>query len=84
MTVCNSTVFSLLNDSEFGPPKSIRKVERSLNGPDLVEQFKMFCKFRGMRRVVFFNQLHKIISGSLDLLLKIFLSPFEVSVTDVS
>ena len=82
LTVCNSTVFSLLNDSEFGPLKLMRKVERSLNCPDLVEQFKMFRKLRGIIRVLFFIQLHKIISGSLDALFKIFLSPFLVSVTE--
>ena len=53
LTVYNSTVFGLFKDSEFGQPKSIRRAERSLNCPDLVEQFKMFRKLRGMRRVVF-------------------------------
>ena len=53
LTVYNSTVFGLLNDSKVGPPKSIRRAERSLNCPDLVEQFKIIRKFRGVRRVLF-------------------------------
>ena len=53
LAVCNSTVFGLLDDSKAGPPKSIRRAERSLNCPDLVEQFKMFRKFREVRRVIF-------------------------------
>ena len=72
LTVYNSTVFVLLNDSEVGPPKSMRKIERSLNCPDLVEQFKMFHKSRGMRRVLFSFRFTKKILGHLIRCLKYF------------
>ena len=64
--------FRLLNDSELCPPKSIRKVKRSVNCPDLVEQIKMFRKFREMRRVLFSFSFTKWFLGFLICCLKYF------------